>query len=83
MTEVATERIIMTGRTEPFVQSVAVVADAPLVRVVEPQTAQVSVPVSAEIGPHPPATTDTASTSTSMSTSQTDTSSTEGTHKRP
>ena len=49
--EVATERIIMTGRTETFTQTVAVVADASLVRVIEPLTTQVTVPVNAEIGP--------------------------------
>jgi len=53
LTEVATERIIMTGRTETFTQSVAVVSDASLVRVIEPLTTQVTVPVTAEIGPQP------------------------------
>lgn len=53
MTEVATERIIMTGRTALFVQNVGVVAESPLVRVVEPQTVEVTVPVLAEIGPLP------------------------------
>jgi len=52
--EVATERIIMTGRTDTFTQSVAVVSDAPLVRVIEPLTVQVTVPVFAEVGPNPP-----------------------------
>jgi YbbR domain-containing protein len=65
ISEVATERIIMTGRTETFVQSVAVVADSPLVRVVSPLTTQVTVPVLAEIGPEPPQTsTDTTATDT-------------------
>jgi YbbR domain-containing protein len=45
VTEVATERIIMTGRTATFVQNVAVVSDTTLVRVIEPLTAQVTVPV--------------------------------------
>ncbi len=54
MTEVGTERIIMTGRTDTFVQNVAVVSDSPLVRVVAPLTTQVTVPVLAEIGPNPP-----------------------------
>lgn len=53
LTEVATERIIMTGRTETFTQSVAVVSDQSLVRVIEPLTTQVTVPLSAEIGPQP------------------------------
>lgn len=34
--EVATERIILSGRVEPFRQRVMIVSDAPLVRVVEP-----------------------------------------------
>lgn len=51
--EVATERIIMTGRTGTFVQNVAVVSDSPLVRVVEPLTTAVTVPVLAEVGPDP------------------------------
>jgi YbbR domain-containing protein len=54
--EVATERIIMTGRTDTFTQSVAVVSDSPLVRILQPLTTQVMVPVAAEIGPTPPAT---------------------------
>jgi YbbR domain-containing protein len=87
MTEVATERIIMTGRTEPFVQTVAVVADSPLVRIVEPQTAQVSVPVTAEMGPPlAPTTTDTTGTG-ATTTATTSTSGTaagqEGNRKRP
>ena len=63
VTEVATERIIMTGRTATFVQNVAVVSDSPLVRVISPLTTQVTVPVLAEIGPEPPPTaTDTSTT---------------------
>lgn len=53
LSEVATERIIMTGRTGTFVQNVAVVADSPLVRVISPTTTQVTVPVLAEVGPNP------------------------------
>jgi len=60
VSEVATERIIMTGRTDTFVQNVAVVSDSSLVRVIEPLTTQVTVPVSAEIGPTAPATETTA-----------------------
>ncbi|HEX8155271.1 MAG TPA: YbbR-like domain-containing protein, partial [Thermoanaerobaculia bacterium] len=63
MTEVATERIIMTGRTGAFVQIVPVIADSPLIRIVSPLTTQVTVPVLAEIGPNLPAT-DTAATDT-------------------
>jgi YbbR domain-containing protein len=54
MTEVGTERIIMTGRTATFVQNVAVVSDSPLVRVLAPLTTQVTVPVLAEFGPNQP-----------------------------
>jgi YbbR domain-containing protein len=53
LAEVTTERIIMTGRTGTFTQSVAVVSDASLVRVIEPLITQVTVPVTAEIGPQP------------------------------
>ena len=53
LSEVATERIIMTGRTGTFTQSVAVVSDSPLVRVISPLTTQVTVPVLAEVGPNP------------------------------
>lgn len=66
ITEVATERIIMTGRTETFTQSVAVVSDSPLVRIVQPLTTQVTVPVAPEVGPSAPAAAAAAeSTSTS------------------
>ena len=58
--EVATERIIMTGRTDTFTQNAAVVSDSPLVHVVEPLTVQVTVPVLAEVGPS--ATTETTTT---------------------
>ncbi|HEX9161391.1 MAG TPA: CdaR family protein [Thermoanaerobaculia bacterium] len=54
ISEVGTERIIMTGRTATFVQNVAVVSDSPLVRVVAPLSTQVTVPVLAEVGPTPP-----------------------------
>ena len=66
LTEVATERIIMTGRTETFVQNVPVVSDSPLVRIVDPQRTQVTIPVLAEVGPSPQQTetTDTAATGT-------------------
>jgi YbbR domain-containing protein len=53
LSEVATERIIMTGRTETFVQNVAVVSDSSLIRIVNPLTTQVTVPVTAEVGPVP------------------------------
>jgi YbbR domain-containing protein len=54
LTEVVTERIIMTGRTETFVQSVAVVSDVPQVRVIAPLITRVTVPVLAEVGPTAP-----------------------------
>lgn len=60
LSEVATERIIMTGRTATFVQNVSVVSDSPLVRVSRPLTTQVTVPVLAEVGP--PAQTETTAT---------------------
>ena len=57
LSEVATERIIMTGRTATFVQNVAVVSDSALVRVIDPITAEVTVPVTADTSP--PETTET------------------------
>jgi YbbR domain-containing protein len=59
LADVATERIIMTGRTDTFVQSAAVVSDSPFVRVIDPVAVQVTVPVLAEVGPPVPATTTT------------------------
>jgi YbbR domain-containing protein len=56
VTDVATERIIMTGRTETFAQSAAVVSDSPFVRIIDPVAVQVTVPVLAEVGPPLPAT---------------------------
>jgi YbbR domain-containing protein len=54
VSEVATERVIMTGRTASFVQSVAVVSDSSLVRVIDPVMTQITVPVTEEIGPVAP-----------------------------
>lgn len=54
MEEIGTERIILTGRTATFVQNVAVVSDSPLVRVVSPLIAQVTVPILPEVGPELP-----------------------------
>lgn len=54
MQEVTTERIFMTARKETFTQTVAVVTDSPLVRVIMPLTTQVTVPIIAEIGPDLP-----------------------------
>ncbi|HVG24256.1 MAG TPA: CdaR family protein [Thermoanaerobaculia bacterium] len=68
LAEVTTERIIMTGRTETFVQSVGVIADSTLVRVISPLTTQVTVPVLAEVGPEPPTATDTAATTETTGT---------------
>jgi YbbR domain-containing protein len=64
LSEVATERIIMTGRTATFVQNVAVVSDSPLVRVISPLTTSVTVPVIPEVGPNPPEATETTDTTT-------------------
>jgi YbbR domain-containing protein len=72
LSEVATERIIMTGRTATFVQNVPVVSDSPLVQIISPGTTQVTVPVLAEVGP--PAQTDTTgSAGTTATTATTDT----------
>jgi len=62
--DVATERIIMTGRTDSFVQNVSIVTDSPLVRVIDPTLTQVMVPVTAEIGPQAPLTDTAADTET-------------------
>ncbi|HXH38096.1 MAG TPA: CdaR family protein [Thermoanaerobaculia bacterium] len=65
ITEVATERIIMTGRNATFVQNVAVVSDSSLIRIIDPLATQATVPVTPEIGPVAPVTatdTDTAET---------------------
>jgi YbbR domain-containing protein len=74
LTEVATERIIMTGRTATFVQNVPVVSDSPLVKIVRPLTTQVTVPVLAEVGPAPETdtagTTDTTATTTTATTTE-------------
>jgi YbbR domain-containing protein len=70
LSEIATERIIMTGRTDTFVQNVAPVSDLSLVRVVEPVTVQVTVPVTAEIGPAPPTTETTETTATTTTTTK-------------
>src|SRR6185295_10132230 len=59
VTEVATERIIMTGRTETFLQNVTVVSDSSLIRIIEPLTTQATVPVNPEIGPVAPVATTT------------------------
>lgn len=67
ITEVATERIIMTGRTETFVQNVAIVSDSSLIRIIEPLAIQATVPVNPEIGPVAPVTTSTDTVSDSIS----------------
>jgi len=72
LSEVATERIIMTGRTATFAQSAAVVSDSPLVRIIQPITTQVTVPVFAEVGPTPPeGSTETGGTETTGTTTTT------------
>jgi len=69
LSEVTTERIIMTGRTGTFVQNVTVISDSPLVRVMSPLTTQVTVPVLAEVGPTLPSTaTETTETTATTST---------------
>ena len=72
LSEVTTERIIMTGRTQTFVHATGVIADSPLVRVISPLTTQVTVPVLAEVGPEPPTdTTDTTGTAGTTETTST------------
>jgi len=68
LSEVATERVIMTGRTETFVQNVAVVSDSSLIRVVQPLLTQITVPVTEEIGPAAPSTTETTTTTSEKKT---------------
>src|SRR5436309_2392022 len=63
LSEVATERVIMTGRTAGFVQNVAVVSDSSLIRIIEPLMTQVTVPVTGDVGPLAPAATELTSTS--------------------
>lgn len=60
--EVATERIIMTGRTETFVQTVVIVSDSSLIRIIEPLATQATVPVNPEIGPVAATATETTET---------------------
>ena len=55
--DVATERIIMTGRTDTFTQGATVVSDSPFVRVIDPASVQVTVPILPEVGPPTPVTT--------------------------
>ena len=71
LSEVTTERIIMTGRTGTFVQNVNVISDSPLVRVISPLTTQVTVPVFAEVGPTPPEPTETSGTAEATETTGT------------
>lgn len=68
LSEVATERVIMTGRTATFVQPVAVVSDSSLIRIVEPLMTQITVPVIEEAVPATPAETETTSTSSEKKT---------------
>ena len=63
ISEVATERIIMTGRTATFTQNVAVVSDTPLVRVIDPLTTQVTVPLLTDVAPPTSTTTEPAAAS--------------------
>ncbi len=50
-TEVATERIIMTNRTDTFTQSAALIADSPFVQIIQPLTTLVTVPVLPKLSP--------------------------------
>lgn len=51
--EVATERVILSGRTQDFDRTVGLVSDNPLVVISEPQAARVSVPVIPPPAPPP------------------------------
>ena len=62
--EVSTERINITGRMQTFSQRVQVLSDSQLVRVVEPVTAQVTVPILAPVGPASPPPEPTITTTT-------------------
>jgi YbbR domain-containing protein len=53
LSEVATERIIMTGRGETFVQNVPVVSDSSLIRIIDPLMTAVTVPLTAEVSASP------------------------------
>jgi len=54
VSEVTTERVIVTGRTATFRSPVALVSDHPLVRLVEPTNTQVTVEIGAETPPVAP-----------------------------
>jgi YbbR domain-containing protein len=70
--EVSTERINISGRTATFTQRVQVLSDSQLVRVVEPLTAQVTVPILAPVGPSaPPPAAQTETTETTSTTTDT------------
>ena len=66
MSEVSTERINMSGRTETFTQRVTILSDSQLVRVIEPLTTRVTVTILAPVGPTqpPPEATGTAPATT-------------------
>lgn len=49
ISEVTTERINMTGRTDTFEQNAAIVSDSSLIRIVDPQVTHVTVPVTAVV----------------------------------
>ena len=53
VTEIPTERIILTGRNMSFRETVSVISDYPLVRVVEPASVDVLVTISAQNPPIP------------------------------
>lgn len=55
-TEASTERIVLTGRNQGFTVNVGVVSDRSLVRILEPQTVRVVVPIEPVIlgAPEPP-----------------------------
>ena len=66
--EVYTDRIILTGRRGTFRQSVGLVSDASLVRVLEPLTANIIVTVNAPPEPDPEPLTETTMTTAPLET---------------
>jgi YbbR domain-containing protein len=61
------DHALVSGRSETFLQNVAVVSDSSLVRIIEPLVTQATVPVNPEIGPVAPVTTSTETTSDTTS----------------
>jgi YbbR domain-containing protein len=69
ITEVSTERVLVTSRSQTFSSSVGVVSDRALVRVLEPLNTRVTVQLEAVAPPATDSALDTAATSTAPVTS--------------